>query len=71
MNFILGKGVNVIMMIDFILNLGQDDLISWNCNFTLYLEDYLMYKLHTKEKGQCETMIFILNLGQDDLYFMV
>ena len=58
-------------MIDFILNLGQDDL-SWSSNFTLYLGDYLMYELYTRERGQCETMIdFILNLGQDDLYFNI
>ena len=46
--------------------------ISWSSNFTLYLEDYLIDELHTRERGKCEKMIeFILNLGQDDLYFMV
>ena len=29
--------------------------ISISSNFTVFLEDYLMYELHTRENGQCES----------------
>ena len=46
--------------------------ITWSSDFTLHLEDYLMYEHHTLGLWVSMTMFDLkMNVGLCDLYFMV